>query len=114
MSFQSPRPTPRADRGAAVSGLIRDYVLSALSPLTDRVARLEGLNRTQSADGLETATLTTLNAEPAERLYQFRIMGCSDCRKAGEGAGAGSGLPVYYDTGASAWLNFHDNASATS
>ena len=93
--------------------MIRVYVEAALAPMRTRLAALDGLNRTQSVDGLETATLTVLNASPAEREYQGRIMYCTDCRKSGEGAAAGTGLPVYFDSSGATWRNFFDNAAAT-
>ena len=94
--------------------MMRTYVETALQPIRTRLAALDGLSRTQSVDGLETATLTVLNAEPAEREYQGRIMYCTDCRKSGEGAGVGTGLPVYFDSSGATWRNFFDNAGATS
>lgn len=114
MSFQNPQPTPRAEGGATLSRMIRVYIDAALAPLRDRMARQEGLNRTQSVDGLETATLAVLVADATERLYQGRIMLCTDCRKSGEGGGSGTGLPVWFDSSGSTWRNFFDNAAAIS
>ncbi len=94
--------------------MMRSYIEAALRPMRTRLANLEGLSRTQSADGLEQLDLTSLAAEPAERLYQGRTMYCTDCRKSGEGAAAGTGLPVYFDSSGSTWRNFFDNAAATS
>jgi hypothetical protein len=94
--------------------MVRSYIEAALGPLRTRVAALDGLSRTQSADGLETNDLTSLAAEPAERLYQGRVMYCTDCRKGGEGGGGGTGLPVYFDSSGATWRNFFDNAAATS
>lgn len=41
-----------------------------------------------------------------------RVYYCTDCRKSGEGAGAGTGCPVWDD--GSDWLNFYDNGVAAS
>jgi hypothetical protein len=94
--------------------MVRAYVETAVRPMRERVAALAGVNRTQSADGLEPAALATLAADPAERLYQGRIMYCTDCRKSGEGAGVGTGLPVYYDSSGATWRTFYDNSAAIS
>jgi hypothetical protein len=96
-----------------MSRFVRDYVDTALSGLRTRVSRLEGLNRAEVADGLEPQTLAVLAAQPAERLYQGRIALCSNCRKTGEGGGAGTGLPVWFDSSGATWRNFFDNAAAT-
>lgn len=112
MSFQNPRPTPRASGFAGLSRFVRDYVDAVTDGLRTRISELEGLHRAEVADGLEPQTLAVLAAQPAERLYQGRIALCSNCRKSGEGGGAGTGLPVWYDSFGATWRNFHDNAAA--
>jgi hypothetical protein len=41
--------------------------------------------------------------------YNGRVAFVTNGRKSGEGAGAGTGVPAYYDAAAAAWLNFFDN-----
>jgi hypothetical protein len=43
--------------------------------------------------------------------YNGQMAFVSDGRKGGEGIGAGTGVPAFYDATAAAWLNFFDNAA---
>ena len=46
-----------------------------------------------------------LPAAPANGAVAF----CTNGRKGGEGAGAGTGVPAYFDAVSATWLNFFDN-----
>jgi hypothetical protein len=64
---------------------------------------------TQGAMGLDGLAVYAFAALPTG--FNGRMVFVTDGRKGGEGAGAGTGLPAYYDATAAAWLNFHDNAA---
>jgi len=45
--------------------------------------------------------------------YNGRVAFVSDGRKGGEGAGAGTGVPCYYDAASTSWLTFSGDTAVT-
>lgn len=88
------------------------------NPLIDKIKRLEKrLNnitnlsrRSEITGGFIRRTAAELAALTA---YNGMVAYCTDGRKSGEGAGNGTGVPVYYDETTGDWLVFRDGTAVT-
>lgn len=65
--------------------------------------------RAETAGGMATATLAEAQAAPADTLSNGDMWFISNGRKTGEAAGAGTGLPCWYNAATGEWLKFSDN-----
>lgn len=61
--------------------------------------------------GLFNYIVADLPAPPSIVAGTTPCVFATDARKAGEGAGAGTGLPVYWNAATNAWLTFYDNSA---
>ena len=83
-----------------------------LRRLEGRVRRVELRHGTQVARGHEVFTFAALpaNGQGTTTRTGMQVVECSDCRKSGEGGGAGTGVPVWDD--GTDWRTFYDNSVA--
>lgn len=64
----------------------------------------------QYVDGIPAYTFATLPSTGlANGSTYLTIAFCSNGRKAGQGAGNGTGVPVYWNAASSQWLKFSDD-----
>jgi hypothetical protein len=75
-----------------------------LQNLRDRIRELEANERSEVSNAVPTGTFANLPAAGQAGRGRF----VSDGRKMGEGPGAGTGVPVYDDGGAS-WRRYSDD-----
>lgn len=54
---------------------------------------------------------STLAEAIASNPSTFQVRFITNGRKSGETAGNGTGVPAYYDSNSSSWLNFYDNGT---
>lgn len=65
--------------------------------------------RAETAGGVSSVTFVNL---PTVNVGSGDILWCSNCRKIGEGGGAGTGQMVYYNPGTATWKRISDDANA--
>lgn len=92
-----------------------DFIWTALSKEIE--SRQDGQNQlsvlTERAGQAFAFPTSTLANAPlaADGMATFAVRYISDGRKSGEGAGAGTGLPAWYDASSDSWLTFYDNST---
>jgi len=68
----------------------------------------------QFVDGIPAATFANLPSTGlANGTTYVTVWFCSNGRKSGEGAGVGTGVPVYWNNGTSQWLKFSTDTVVT-
>jgi len=72
------------------------------------LARSERSEVAGGADGIAFADLPVL----ADGATNGDFYWCTNCRKTGEGVGAGTGVLVYYDETTTAWRRISDDVTA--
>ena len=98
--MQSQSPGPRDEEG--LSAFVTDLLERALQRVNDMIASVN----VQLFDGHEAVTLANVPATPILGEERF----CTNCRKIGEGGGAGTGTPIYWD--GAAWTRGSDDTVA--
>lgn len=83
------------------------YLNAAIGNLAARLNRIEEREVSPSTDTLVSNTFATLPSG-----FKSRVRWCSNCRKVGEGVGAGTGTPVYYNPATAAWNRWRDDTAA--
>lgn len=76
-----------------------------LKQQSERAEIAGGMIRRTYAELYDTSVTTLL-----DRWKDGMFAYCSDGRKTGEGAGAGTGCPVYFDVDTVQWLRFSDDS----
>ena len=70
--------------------------------------------QSQYVDGVPAYTFANLPTTGlANGTSYLTIAFCSNGRKSGEGVGAGTGVPVYWNAPTSQWLKFNDDTVVT-
>lgn len=83
-----------------------------VSEITQKSARGETTGGFQSFAYADRPLLATGGMQTDTTQYAD-IGFCYDCRKTGEGGGAGTGVPCYFDPALDDWRRFEDNAQVT-
>lgn len=68
------------------------------------------LNEPLSTENLLSRTLAEL---PTQGVRNGAVAWAEDGRKAGEGSGAGTGAPVYFDKSAGTWMSYRTDTEVT-
>jgi hypothetical protein len=76
--------------------------------LSKRIHALEIKESQVFAQGSQYSTFANLGTG-----VEGQMRKCINCRKSGEGSGAGTGLMVYWDPATASWLRYYDNSAAT-
>lgn len=71
--------------------------------------------KTEIAGTAFSFPVSTLAEAPlaAQGMVSYACRFISNGRKGGEGGGAGTGVPCYYNPATDTWLTFHDNTAVT-
>lgn len=78
------------------------------------VKLLTTTEQSQYVDGIPAYTFANLPTDGlANGTTYLTIAFCSNGRKGGEGAGNGTGVPVYWNSASSQWLKFSDDTVVT-
>lgn len=107
VNTQAPLPYP--GRGTSLPELA-DFDRELVRALTMHLGELaQRLNAMLPKDGTEGLARYTVDKLPSGNIGAIAY--ASNGRKSGEGAGDGTGLPVYYD--GSSWKTFSGNVTVT-
>ena len=109
--FEHPAMTIDEARAAGLLSPTMAEIAQMLDDNSHGIAGLqEELERRISLDTshLKSALLANL---PTEGVRDGAAAWCDDGRKAGEGGGSGTGVPVYFDEAASGWFSFRTDAA---
>lgn len=75
---------------------------------------LTSTEQSQYGDGIPAATKANLPTTGlANGTTYATVWFCSNGRKSGEGVGAGTGVPVYYNNATGKWLTFSTDTEVT-
>ena len=100
MVLQNQSPGPLDDERS--SGFVTDLIETALRRVQEALSSVN----VQLYDGHEPVALADVPASPLLGEERF----CTDCRKIGQGGGAGTGTPIYWD--GLAWTRGSDDTAA--
>lgn len=79
------------------------------------IAQLHGITEQSGfTDGIPAADFADLPSSGLGNNTSYAtVWFCANGRKSGEGVGAGTGVPVYWNTASSQWLKFSDDTVVT-
>lgn len=101
---------------ADVLDMVWEQLKSEINVLNQRVTKVE--TKTEQAgyaDGVPAYVVASLPTNGLANGQSFvTIAFASNGRKSGEGAGLGTGVPVYWDAASLQWLKFSDDTAVTS
>lgn len=80
---------------------------------SDMNALLARSERAETAGGMATSTLAAAPLFATGGVGDGDFLFISNGRKSGEGVGAGTGIPAYYNAATDSWLRFSDDAAVT-
>lgn len=88
------------------------YAMQAeLAQLKARIALVEiRTERAETAGGIATSALTDAPLA-ADNAADGDLLFITDGRKSGEGVGAGTGVPAYYNGATDSWFRFSDDTA---
>lgn len=69
--------------------------------------------RSETAGGMASSTLAAAPLLVDGGMSNGDMLFISNGRKSGEGAGAGTGVPCYYNAATNQWLKFSDDTAVT-
>lgn len=95
--------------------IIWDKLQSDIADIKNGLADLHNVTeQAQYVDGIPAFTFANLPATGlANGTTYLTIAFCSNGRKGGEGAGVGTGVPVYWNAASAQWLKFSDDTVVT-
>lgn len=101
---------------ADIIDVIWNELKQEINALNQRVTKVETFTEQAGfSDGVPAYTVASLPSSGLANGQSFvTIAFASNGRKSGEGAGSGTGVPVYWDAASSQWLKFSDNTAVTS
>ena len=88
--------------------VLKDYVVAGDATVSVTPGTEDAAEATQGA--LNNAALPIYTFANLPTGYDGRIVWCSDGRKTGEGATAGTGVPAYYNVSTTTWKVFYDDS----
>lgn len=95
-----------------------DYVYDTLSDdikhqqqAVEKATRIS--ERSETAGGMASSTLANAPLAAAGGMSNGDMLFITNGRKAGEGAGAGTGIPAYYNAATDQWFSFRTDTAVT-
>lgn len=89
--------------------VLKDYVVAGTCTVAVTPGAEDAAEASQGALNFAALPIYTFANLPTG--YDGRVVFCSDGRKTGEGAAAGTGVPAYYDVDTASWLVFYDDSA---
>lgn len=83
---------------------IFNYLDNKVDPIDERIKQLEELIKNR----FEAKTFTSYLVADLPTPVGFQVAYATNGRKSGEGAGLGTGVPVWYDVNSASWLKYDE------
>jgi len=102
---------PTLERRSSVSAMFQ-RLSDQIADNRDRIRRLESQQLSETATSVPSVALADAPLA-ADGMTTFALRFISDGRKPGEGAGTGTGILCYYDSGSDSWFTVSGNIAVT-